>query len=174
MLGNGFAVDALVNQCRQPGKRNTGYGQQQSQREGIAGLRNNWLWCRSRRRRGAGGRLWCFLRMRCFFGMRRFLRDTGILHHNSLHFAGGKNSKANALRNVISIWCCDFGQSVVTGRQLFDIVRRIGGYPAVKFLAVLVGNGKFRWCIRCRRCRYRWCRAGRCRECPGWPAHGRP
>ena len=143
-LGDSFAVDTLENQYRQPGKRNTGHGQQQPQREGIAGLRNNWLRCRNRRRRGAGCRLRCFRGMRCFFRLRCFLWSAGILHQNSLHFAGGKNGKANALRNVISIRCRDLGERVLSGRQFFDIVRRIGGYPAVKFLAILVGNGQLR------------------------------
>lgn len=85
LLGNGFAVDTLENQCRQPCQGKTCQRQKQSQRESIA--------CLGNQRCGGRGSRRC--RLHGLFG------DGGILHNHALYLAGGKHGKGNILCNFV-------------------------------------------------------------------------
>ena len=72
-----------------------------------------------------------------------YLNDI-VQHLELLHLTGGQRGKRYAFGKGIAVRGFHFGQRIVTGREFFDIVRLVGRYPAVNFLAVLVGNGQFR------------------------------
>ena len=73
-----------------------------------------------------------------------FHLDNIVPHLKPLHLAGGQNRKRYTLGKGIPVRGFHFGQRVITCEQLFDVVRLVGGCPAVNLLAVLVGNGQFR------------------------------
>ena len=76
--------------------------------------------------------------------MRCFLGDACILHNDSLKLTGGQHSKGNAFRKLIAIGGGDFGQRVVTGRQLFNIVGLVLGNPLRNRVAVLILDDQLR------------------------------
>ena len=71
-----------------------------------------------------------------------FHLDDIVPHFKPLHLVGGQHGKRYAFGNGISVRGFHFGQGVLSGRQFLDIVRFVGGYPAVNFRAVLVGNAQ--------------------------------
>lgn len=97
--------------------------------------------CRGRRGRAARRRLRRIARtvlMRCFLG------DSCIFHNDSLKLTGGQHSKGNAFRKLIAIGDGDLRQSIVTGRQLFNIVGLVLGNPLCNRVAVLILDDQLR------------------------------
>ena len=72
-----------------------------------------------------------------------FHLDDIIQHLKPLHLTGGQHRKRYAFGKSVSVWGFHLGQRIIACGQFFNVMRFVGGYPAVNFLAVLVGNGQF-------------------------------
>ena len=69
--------------------------------------------------------------------------DDIIQHLKPLHLTGGQHRKRYNLGSGVSVRGFHLGQRIIACGQFLNVVRFVGGYPAVNFLAVLVGNGQF-------------------------------
>ena len=67
-----------------------------------------------------------------------------VPHFKPLHLTGGQHRKRYVLGKSVSVRGFHLGQRIIACGQFLNVVRLVGGYPAVNFLAVLVGNGQLR------------------------------
>ena len=67
-----------------------------------------------------------------------------VPHLKLLHLAGGQHRKRYAFGKSVSVRGFHFGQRIIACGQFLNVVRFVGRYPAVDFLAVLVGKGQLR------------------------------